>query len=770
MPAADDEDALLRSVALQNAQTIRRARQRAEEDLLRTRETLRKSEERLRAIFEQAAVGIAIADLDGRFIDTNSKCAEILGYPEDQLRQMTFFDLTHPEDLPETRETIGELLAGVVSASLLEKRYLRRDRSVVWSLTTVTLLKDEAGRPQQFIGIIEDITARKAAEAALHEETRMLEVLNETGKTLASKLDLEAVIQAVTDAGRDLSGAAMGAFFYNTVDGRGESFLLHTLSGIPREAFEKFGNPRATPLFGPTFCGEAPIRIDDVLADERYGTMAPYHGMSEGHPPVRSYLSVPVCGRSGEVIGGLFFGHPRPGVFTERSERLIVGLAAQAGIAFDTARLFEAARKAAEERQVLLDSERAARGEAERMSQIKDEFLATLSHELRTPLNAILGWSQILKNGKDRDDFLRGLEVIERNARAQTQLIEDLLDMSRITSGKLRLDVQPLNPMTIVEAAIETLKPALDAKGIRLETFLDPSTGPIAGDPGRLQQVVWNLLSNGVKFTPKGGKVQVILQRINSHIEIQVADTGAGVDADFLPYLFERFRQGDHSTTRRHGGLGLGLSIVKSLVELHGGSVEAASPGEGRGTTVTVSLPLLAVLQPAETGDRVHPAAETPPAAGPIPRELAGLRVLVVDDQPDARDLLTRVLEDGGADVVVAASGEEALIRIEAHQPHVLVSDIGMPGMDGFELLRRVRTLDPAAGGRTPAIALTAFSRSEDRTRALRAGFVVHVTKPVDPSELVATVASVAGRLGLPRQGERNSSIQTSASAERSVK
>ena len=751
-PAPPDEDGLLRSVALQNAQSILHARQRAEEELLRTREALRHSEERLRAMFNQAAVGIAIAELDGRLGDVNAKFAEILGYPEAEIRQRTFLDITHPDDVADTREAIQALLAGTAPALSLEKRYVRRDGSIVWSLTNVTVLRDDRGRPRQFIGVIEDITARIEAETALREETRVLELLNETGRTLASQLDLEALIQAVTDAGRGLSGAAMGAFFYNTVDDNGESYRLYTLSGVSRDAFERFGMPRATALFGPTFRGESPIRVDDVLADSRYGAMAPHHGMPAGHPPVRSYLAVPVHARSGEVIGGLFFGHPRPCVFNERAERLIAGLAAQAGIAFDTARLFEAAQKSAEERLVLLDSERMARGEAERMSTVKDEFLATLSHELRTPLNAILGWSQILRNGKGRQDVLRGLEVIERNARAQTQLIEDLLDMSRITSGTLRLDVQPVSPVTFVEAAIETLKPAFDAKGIRLETFLDPSTGPIAGDPGRLQQVVWNLLSNGVKFTPKGGKVQLVLHRVNSQIEIQVADTGAGITPEFLPFLFQRFRQGDHSTTRKHGGLGLGLSIVKSLVELHGGGVVASSPGEGQGTTVTVSLPLLAVHQQAGAGGRVHPGSEvSSQAPAALSRELEGIRVLVVDDQPDARDLLTRVLEDGGAEVVAASSGADALARIAEQAPDVLLSDIGMPGMDGFELLRRVRSLSPAPAGRTPAIALTAFSRSEDRTRALRAGFVVHVTKPVDPSELVATVASVAGRLNPPQ-------------------
>ena len=710
-------------------------------------ETLRESEERLRAIFNQAAVGIAVASLDGRFLDMNRKFTEILGYTTAELESLTFTAITDPADLTDTAIAVEQLLAGSIPAYTLEKRYLRKNGSIVWSLTTVTLLKDAAGHPQRFIGVIEDITQRKQVEEALREETRVLELLNETGTTLASELDLQAVVQAVTDAATQLSGAAFGAFFYNTTDEYGGAFLLYTLSGIPREAFEKFGNPRATPLFGPIFRGEAPIRCDDVTADARYGTTPPYHGMPEGHPVVRSFLAVPVRSRSGEVIGGLFFGHPRAGVFTERAERLTVGVAAQAGVAIDNARLFEAAQRAAEERKFLLESERAARSAAERMSEMKDEFLATLSHELRTPLNAILGWSQVLRRGSGNEaEQQRGLETIERNARVQAQLIEDLLDMSRITSGKLRLDIQQLQPGPAIEAAVETVKHAADAKGIRLETFLDPAAGPISGDHGRLQQIIWNLLSNAIKFTPKDGKVQVVLERVNSHIEISVADTGIGIRPEFIPHLFERFRQGDASTTRKFGGLGLGLSIVKRLVELHGGTVWVKSPGEGLGTTVTVLLPLTVVQRNAGSGERRHPQTPEPGARTLTVAELAGLTVLVVDDEPDARDLVKRVLEDCGAEVITAGTASEALLAVESGKPDVLVSDIGMPDADGFELLRRVRALGPERGGRIPAIALTAFARSEDRTRALRSGFLVHVSKPVDPSELIATVASVAGR------------------------
>jgi CheY-like chemotaxis protein/two-component sensor histidine kinase len=358
----------------------------------------------------------------------------------------------------------------------------------------------------------------------------------------------------------------------------------------------------------------------------------------------------------------------------------------------------------------------------------------------------------VLRAGpKEEADYVKGLETIERNARVQTQLIEDLLDMSRITSGKLRMDVQRLQPVTLVEAAVETVTPAANAKGIRLQAVLDSAAGPISGDPGRLQQVVWNLLSNAIKFTPRDGTVRIILERVSSHIEIRVADTGIGIKPEFIPYLFERFRQGDASTTRKYGGLGLGLSIVKSLVELHGGTVSVASQGEGTGTTVTVALPLTSVHPRPGDAERAHPATPRPAVSSPpLVSELAGLKVLVVDDQPDARDLIKRVLEDCGAEVFAAASASAALAALPAWLPDVVVSDIGMPDTDGYELLRRIRALGIERGGKIPAIALTAFARSEDRTRALRAGFVVHVAKPVDPAELVATVASVAGRVKDP--------------------
>ena len=396
-----------------------------------------------------------------------------------------------------------------------------------------------------------------------------------------------------------------------------------------------------------------------------------------------------------------------------------------------------------------LESERTARAEAERASRMKDEFLATLSHELRTPLTPIVGWMDILERSDGGEDLMRkGVEVIGRNARVLSHIIDDLLDMSRIISGKVRLDVQPVTLSDVVEAAMATVRPSADARGLRLQAVIDPNAGTVRGDAARLQQVVWNLLSNAIRFTPKGGRVQVGLARVNSHTEIVVSDTGQGIAPDFLPHVFERFRQADSSITRQHGGLGLGLAIVRQLVELHGGSVRAESPGEGKGATFTVILPLMIVhaeddpLLPREH-PRVGRATPVPDAELP---SLDSVHILVVDDEEDARELLARILEPQGARVSQAGSAAEALAALPAVRPDVLISDIGMPGVDGYELIRRVRALAPASGGATPAIAVTAFARAEDRTRSLLSGYQLHLAKPFAPSELIVAVASLHTR------------------------
>ncbi len=588
---------------------------------------------------------------------------------------------------------------------------------------------------------------RKRAEADLREQAEVIETVNRVGQAVAAELDLHKLVQVVTDAATDITGAHFGSFFYNVLDEAGASYLLYTLSGVPREAFAHFPMPRATDLFGPTFRGEGTVLIPDVKKDPRYGKNSPYYGMPEGHLPVVSYLAVSVVSRTGEVYGGLFFGDPKEGAFTERAVRIVEGLAAQAAVGIDNARLYDAAQRArAEAEHVAAERERLYH-EAQEASRLKDEFLATVSHELRTPLTAILGWAHMLRTGQHNDDsVLKGLETIERNARAQSQLIDDLLDVSRIITGKLRIDVRPVDPNSFIESAIESVRPAAEAKGVRVQRVMDTGVVTVSGDPVRLQQVIWNLVSNAIKFTPKGGRVQVRLERVNSHIEIAVSDTGLGISSEFLPYVFDRFRQADQRTTRQHGGLGLGLAIVRHLVELHGGTVRAESPGAGQGSTFTVLLPVAPVYHSVGQEGRVHPAARDTLPTYECPDRLDGVRVLAVDDEPDTRELLKAGMGRCGAEVIAVGSAAEALEAIAAAVPDLLISDIGMPERDGYDLIRQVRELTAENGGKVPAIALTAYARAEDRMQALRAGFQMHVPKPVELAELVVVASSLIRR------------------------
>jgi PAS domain S-box-containing protein len=958
---------------------------------------------------------------------------------------------------------------------------------------------------------------RQQAEGSLREQTEVVEAINRIGQTLSAELDLHKLVQALTDAATELTGAKFGSFFYNVADACGESYMLYTLSGVPLEAFAHFPMPRNTDIFGPTFRGEGVIRLVDVKQDPRYGRSSPYYGMPAGHLPVTSYLAVPVISRSGEVLGGLFFGHPEAGVFTERHERIIVGLAAQAAIAMDNARLFTLAQReraeaqmaqkqlanilesitdsfiafdkdwrftylngeaeklllrlqlsdkemlgkrlwetfpdllesvvykqfqhaateqvpvewemvypplnswfhiraypvneglavyaqditerkqaeqarahlaaivessddaiisknlqgiirswnkgaekifgytaaeaigksvtilipephideeprilerirggetidhyetvrrrkdgtlidisltvspmrdedgtiigaskiarditerkraeetlrqseeryrsltsiltsviwttdaeggfvapqpeweaftgqtweeykdwgrinafhpddrlriqalwqaavescstyelqgrlwhkpsgkyhycvaravplfdtdgairewigntldvhgqkeAEEEREQLLIAERVARSAADAASRAKDEFLATVSHELRSPLNAMLGWARILSS-KNLDDetAVRGLKAIEQNAKAQAQLIEDLLDVSRIISGKFRLNNEPVEVAGVIEAAVDSVRPTAEVKGVRLQVTLDPDAGPVSGDASRLQQVVWNLLSNAVKFTPREGRVQVRLLRVNSHIEIEVSDTGQGISPEFLPYVFDRFQQADGSSTRTHGGLGLGLAIVRHIVELHGGSVAAASLGKAQGATFTVRLPLMVFHSKLRREERVHPRVDDDEALSFTPSQsLVGVKVLAVDDEQDSLLLLSTVLTQCGARVKTASSAEEGFREVQTWRPDIIVSDIGMPGEDGYTFMKRVKSWAREHGIWIPAVSLTAFARAEDRMKALASGYQIHVPKPVEPAELIAVLVSLIER------------------------
>ncbi len=449
---------------------------------------------------------------------------------------------------------------------------------------------------------------------------------------------------------------------------------------------------------------------------------------------VRSWMIVPMIARE-RAIGAVTFAITESDRRYDRVDLLLAqAVASQVAFARGSARVNREAE--------------VARDAAESANRAKDEFLSTLSHELRTPLNAVLGWATLLEQGRLSDTQAgRALQIILRNVNAQIRLVDDLLEMSRVVSGRMRLAVQPVDLVTIVRQALDALRPAADAKGIRLQTVLASPGGPVIGDPDRLVQVMWNLLSNAVKFTPKHGRVQVLVQLVNSYVEIIVSDTGQGIRPELLPYIFDRFRQGDSTITRAHGGLGLGLALVRTLVELHGGTVFAESPGEGQGATFVVKLPLMVTdVREPQAASRGH----SDMAGGrPVPAaSLAGLRVLIADDDAATVDLTGEILIQAGAEVRTCRSGSEALHLVQQWRPDVLVSDIEMPGVDGYSLIRQLRAVDPDQGGKTPAIALSAYSRPEDRVRSLQAGFNFHVSKPVDPGELATIVASLAGRHG----------------------
>jgi signal transduction histidine kinase/CheY-like chemotaxis protein len=433
----------------------------------------------------------------------------------------------------------------------------------------------------------------------------------------------------------------------------------------------------------------------------------------------------------------------RPVVIAGLISAVRAGLATR-GRQYEIRDLLTAAQRASEERARLHEAAEEAKSAAMAANRMKDEFLAVLSHELRTPLNAILGWAKLLQRKSiPPEEQARAVDTIERNARLQAQMIADLLDVSRIISGTLRLEVQEVELVQVIEEALATVTPAAQAKGIRIQKALDPGAGPVAGDPARLQQVIWNLLSNAVKFTPLGGRVHIQLRTDDSYAEISVTDTGEGIAPVFVSHVFERFRQADASTTRKHGGLGLGLAIVRQLVELHGGEVGVTSAGEGQGATFTVRLPVAASRQRL-LASVVDPVRRDEVEAPREMSSLMGLNVLVIDDEPECRNLVAAVIGHHGGNALTADSVAAGLAQFNAHAPTVVICDIGMPGQDGYAFARELRKREESSGRWTPVIALTAYARAEDRARILAAGFQVHMPKPVDPLELAAVVAGLA--------------------------
>jgi len=684
------------------------------------REALRREEE-LRAettsVLESISEGFLALDRQFRITYMNAEAERLNRVPRSELMGKNYWDV-----FPATRGTKveSEYRRAVVEriAARFEYHYEPWNKWLEIDVYPAT----DGGLAVYF----RDITDRK-------HKSEQLQALASAAVLVNSNLSIPDTLQVVTDRARAIIGVHQAITVFVPE-------LKWSRAIQARSLTEKYAAWRAhdtgvrgLALYRLVCDTNRPVRLSASQLEAQ-----PHWAASDlvaaQLPPMRGWLSAPLVGRDGRNLGLIQLSDKEDGGdFTEQDEAILVQLAQTASVAVTNATLYQTTQE--------------ARAEAESANRMKDQFLATLSHELRTPLNAILGWARILQSGRIDEAALReGLETIERNSRVQAQLIEDLLDLSRIISGKMRLDVQRVALTDVIEAALASIRPAADAKDIRLHTVLDPLAGPVSGDPGRLQQVVWNLLSNAVKFTPRGGRIQVVLERVNSHVEICVIDTGQGVKPEFLPYVFDRFRQADASTTRRQGGLGLGLSIVKQLVEMHGGGLRAKSPGEGKGATFTISLPIMA-LHDSHESRRIEPKPATDQELEEPVAPLEGVRVLGVDDEHDARELIRRILADCRAEVRVAGSVPEALSALRHFGPHLLLSDIGMPDQDGFELIRQVRASGVTAKT-VPAVALTAFARAEDRRRALLAGFQVHVAKPVDPAELVATIASLLGRTG----------------------
>jgi signal transduction histidine kinase/response regulator RpfG family c-di-GMP phosphodiesterase len=575
-----------------------------------------------------------------------------------------------------------------------------------------------------------------------------LGMLIELGQELAAERDPARVLEKFCAAARNIVGAEHAGV--GVLGGEGGRLLHFFASDHEGSEWTNAAEPLPDEgLVGRLLRDGRPLRLS-----KQDGTLPPKQ-LPSSRPAARSFLGAPIL-NSGESVGWLYLTDKLDASeFNEADERLAVTLATQVAVSYENARLYTEAqshaaalqqevaeRKQAEEaRAQLLVREQAARAEAERANRVKDEFLATLSHELRTPLTAILGWSRMLRTAQLDDQMrARAVETIERNAHSQSQLIDELLDVSRIVTGKLTLNVRPMELAAIVEAATDSIRPAADAKSIRLDVSLDPDAGQVSGDPSRLQQVIWNLFSNAVKFTPPGGRVGVRLERDGASARITVSDTGVGIDPQLIPYIFDRFRQADGSTTREHGGLGLGLAIVRHLTELHGGTVCAASDGRGCGATFTVVLPLARAAEEGEGERDGRPEADAHPLKNG--GALEGLRILLVDDVADARGLIAAVLRGSGATVQECGSAAEALELLDARATDLLLSDIGMPHQDGYALIAQVRERD--AGRHLPAIALTAYATAEDRARALSAGFHMHLAKPVDNEQLIAAVARLA--------------------------
>jgi PAS domain S-box-containing protein len=694
------------------------------------------------SIVESSEDAIIGKRLDGTIVSWNAGAEHLYGYRAEEVVGRHIRLLTDPEQ-DDIDRIMEELRAGNRVHHYETVRVKKNGERVDVALT-ISPIKGPNGTLTGASTIARDISERKRAErererllAEIEASERRARFLAEASAVLASSLDYQATLRGV--AQQAVPHLADWCVVHVSEDGQTfkQLAIRHAdpeKSAFAEEAGEQYPpDPDAqvgVPNVLRTGRSEFYPRVDDAVLVQFARGEEHLRILRESN--LRSAMFVPLVARNRPLGVMTFIASDCHPPYTPADLELAEDLARRAALAVDNAMLFAESNR--------------ARAIAEEANRLKDEFLATVSHELRTPLNAIVGWSHMLRNRRfDPPTTARALETIERNAKMQAQIVEDILDVSRIITGKLRLDVQPVDLASVIEAALDSVRPAADAKEIRLQATLDPHTLPVPGDPNRLQQVVWNLLSNAVKFTPRGGQVEVRLRQSDSHAEIVVTDTGQGITGELLPFVFDRFRQGDSTSTRLHGGLGLGLAIVRHLVELHGGTVTAESAGADRGAVFTVRLPLMALHSESYGAERTAITSPTLTSSEHAP-DLSGLRVLVVDDEPDTREMLRIMIERFGAQVRVCASSREAVGVFQEWPPDIIVSDIEMPGEDGYQLMRQIRDLAPTRGGTTPAVALTAYARAEDRARAISAGYQMHVAKPADPVELALAIARLASR------------------------
>ncbi|QSQ23179.1 response regulator [Pyxidicoccus parkwayensis] len=688
------------------------------------------AQQQQRTLSEALPLLVWSARPDGTCDYVNRRWQESSGLTREESTGRGWAAICHPED---QAQGLARWEASLKSGEPFENSCrLRRaaDGAWRWHLIRALPLRSAQGGIIQWLGTCTDIDDQKRA-------TEALSFLAEANTQLTASLDLAATLERLAALVVPRLGEWCAIYLVEE-DGRMPApvRVAHadpSRTPLVQELHRRYPLPADFPFSYPRVLrtGEPELMAELTEAQVRQGL-----GAREPLGPLEclrpsSWMIVPLRAQH-RVFGALRVCGGPGRSYTQRDLELVQELARRAEAALDNARLFEVAK--------------AEHQRAEQANRAKDEFLATLSHELRTPLTAILGWTRMLRSGHlTPEKQARALETVERNAQVQTQLIEDLLDVSRIIAGKLRLEMRSVVPIAVVEAALDSVRPTAEAKGVQLHAELEPIQDALSGDAARLQQVVWNLLSNAIKFTPKGGSVTARLRRADGGVVIEVEDNGQGIPPDFLPHVFERFRQFEGGLVRKHGGLGLGLAIVRHLTELHGGTVEAHSEGEGRGARFTVTLPMLSGRAGADPA-RAAPANAREETSFTVRPELQGLRALVVDDAQDTREFVAAALESCGAHVVTAAHAAEGMDRLVAVRPDVIISDLGMPGEDGYSFIRRLRMLPPEAGGHTPAIALTAFTHMDDRARALLAGFQVHLPKPVEPAELARVLATLTGR------------------------